>query len=120
MSAGRVRPGTTAHGTSRTAAALRKTSVHRFTATATTPTATPSRSRVHPASCISYDCFFTQRHGTRLTKDELLAFLREYRALLDRYGHPRETAPEGARPVDMRFHAVAEPVGEWRSEPTGP
>ncbi|MER8011476.1 helix-turn-helix domain-containing protein [Streptomyces sp. NPDC094149] len=61
-----------------------------------------------------------QRHGTWLTKDELLAFLREYRALLDRYGHSRETAPEGARPVNMRFYAVAEPVGEWRSEPTGP
>ncbi|MGW2828862.1 ArsR/SmtB family transcription factor [Streptomyces sp. NPDC001286] len=61
-----------------------------------------------------------QRHGTWLTKDELLAFMREYRALLDRYGHSRETAPEGARPVNMRFYAVAEPVGEWRSEPTGP
>jgi DNA-binding transcriptional ArsR family regulator len=61
-----------------------------------------------------------QRHGTWLTKDELLAFLREYRALLDRYGHSRETAPEGARLVNMRFYAVAEPVGEWRSEPTGP
>ena len=61
-----------------------------------------------------------QRTGTWLTRDELLAFMREYRALLDRYGHPRETAPPGARPVTMCFYAVPEPVGEWRSEPTGP
>ncbi|MER7185819.1 helix-turn-helix domain-containing protein [Streptomyces hyaluromycini] len=61
-----------------------------------------------------------QRHGTWLTRDELTAFMREYRALLDHYGHSRETAPEGARPVNMRFYAVAEPMGEWNGEPTGP
>lgn len=61
-----------------------------------------------------------QRHGTWLTREELIAFMRDYRALLDRYGHSRETAPEGARPVNMRFYAVAEPMGEWNSEPTGP
>ncbi|MQY35115.1 hypothetical protein SRB17_30870 [Streptomyces sp. RB17] len=51
-----------------------------------------------------------QRHGTWLTREELLAFMREYHALLDRYGHPREEAPDGARPVLMRFYAVPEPV----------
>jgi DNA-binding transcriptional ArsR family regulator len=61
-----------------------------------------------------------QRHGGWMTKDELLAFMREYQALLDRYSSPRESAPEGARPVSMRFYAVPEPVGEWNSEPTGP
>ncbi|MEU6087734.1 helix-turn-helix domain-containing protein [Streptomyces sp. NPDC047085] len=61
-----------------------------------------------------------QRHGTWMTKDELLAFMRDYRALLARHGHPREDAPEGARPVWMRFYAVPEPVGEWNGEPTGP
>ncbi|MFF4251424.1 ArsR/SmtB family transcription factor [Streptomyces sp. NPDC001663] len=61
-----------------------------------------------------------QRHGAWMTKDELLAFMREYHALLDRHGHSRDTAPEGARPVSMRFYAVPEPVGEWNSEPTGP
>ncbi|AOR37111.1 hypothetical protein BFF78_16195 [Streptomyces fodineus] len=76
-----------------------------------------------------------QRHGTWLTREELLGFMREYQALLDRYGHPREEAPEGARPVLMRFYAVPEPashavpepvgesngpVGEWNGEPTGP
>ncbi|GHE04285.1 ArsR/SmtB family transcription factor [Streptomyces alanosinicus] len=60
-----------------------------------------------------------QRHGTWLTQEELLAFMREYHALLKRYGHAREEAPDGARPVMMRFYAVPEPVGEWNGEPTG-
>ncbi|MEV0980813.1 helix-turn-helix domain-containing protein [Streptomyces sp. NPDC049915] len=60
-----------------------------------------------------------QRHGTWMTRDELLAFMREYQALLERYGHERDEAPDGARPVAMRFYAVADPVGEWRGEPTG-
>jgi hypothetical protein len=54
-----------------------------------------------------------------MTRDELHAFMREYDALLARYGHERDDAPEGARPVALRFYAVAEAVGEWRSEPTG-
>ncbi|MFJ9813742.1 ArsR/SmtB family transcription factor [Streptomyces sp. NPDC101151] len=61
-----------------------------------------------------------QRHGTWMTREELLAFMREYHALLERYGRTREAAPEGARPVSMRFYAVADPVGEWNGEPTGP
>jgi DNA-binding transcriptional ArsR family regulator len=60
------------------------------------------------------------RSGTWMTKGELLDFVREYRALLDRYGHPREAAPEGARPVNVRFYAVPEPVGEPEGEPAGP
>ncbi|MGW5651038.1 winged helix-turn-helix domain-containing protein [Streptomyces humi] len=47
-----------------------------------------------------------QRYGTWLTKEEFLAFMREYQTLLDRYAHSRETATEGARPVDMRFYAA--------------
>ncbi|MEV6839355.1 helix-turn-helix domain-containing protein [Streptomyces sp. NPDC051133] len=61
-----------------------------------------------------------QRHGTWMTKQELLDFMREYHALLDRYSRAREDAPEGARPVLVRFFAVPEPVGEWNGEPTGP
>ncbi|MFB7503541.1 ArsR/SmtB family transcription factor [Streptomyces broussonetiae] len=60
-----------------------------------------------------------QRSGTWLTREELLDFMREYHALLGRYGHPREEAPAGARPVQMRFYAAPEPVGEWNGEPTG-
>lgn len=60
-----------------------------------------------------------QRYGGWMTKDELHAFLREYHALLDRYGHAREDAPEGARPVSLRFYAVPDAVGEWDGEPTG-
>ncbi|MEW2153985.1 helix-turn-helix domain-containing protein [Streptomyces sp. NPDC007189] len=60
-----------------------------------------------------------QRHGTWLTRAELLDFMREYQALLERYGHPREEAPEGARPVLMRFYAVPEPDGSADSEPDG-
>ncbi|MEU1403295.1 helix-turn-helix domain-containing protein [Streptomyces sp. NPDC005728] len=61
-----------------------------------------------------------QRHGTWMTREELLAFMGEYHTLLQRYGHLREEAPEGARPVSIRFYAVSEPVGEWNGEPTGP
>jgi DNA-binding transcriptional ArsR family regulator len=61
-----------------------------------------------------------QRTGTWLTREELVGLVREYHALLDRYGHAREDAPEGARPVNIRFYAVPEPVGEWNGEPTGP
>jgi hypothetical protein len=55
-----------------------------------------------------------------MTREELVDFVREYRALLDRYGHPREEAPEEARPVNLRFYAVPDAVGEWQGEPTGP
>jgi DNA-binding transcriptional ArsR family regulator len=49
------------------------------------------------------------RHGTFMTKNELLAFFGEYLELLDRYGHGREDAPAGARAVAMRFLAAPAP-----------
>ncbi|MET8942049.1 helix-turn-helix domain-containing protein [Streptomyces sp. NPDC004542] len=61
-----------------------------------------------------------QRTGAWMTKEDLHAFVRAYQGLLDRYGHTREDAPEGARHVNLRFYAAPEPVGEWNREPTGP
>ncbi|WP_406473998.1 ArsR/SmtB family transcription factor [Streptomyces sp. NBC_01615] len=61
-----------------------------------------------------------QRSGNWMTRDELVDFVREYRALLDRYGHRREDAPEGARQMYLRFYAVPDAVRERGSEPTGP
>ncbi|MFF4017460.1 ArsR/SmtB family transcription factor [Streptomyces sp. NPDC001843] len=61
-----------------------------------------------------------QRHGSWMTREEMLAFMRDYQELLSRYGHTREEAPEGARPVSFRFYAVPDGVGEWNGEPTGP
>jgi DNA-binding transcriptional ArsR family regulator len=61
-----------------------------------------------------------QRTGTWMTKDDLHAFVRAYRELLDRYGHPDDDVPEGARRVNLRFYAAPDAVGEWNSEPTGP
>jgi DNA-binding transcriptional ArsR family regulator len=59
------------------------------------------------------------RAGTWLTQGELLDLTREYQALLERYVHSREDAPDGARPVNLRFYAVPDAVGEWNGEPTG-
>jgi DNA-binding MarR family transcriptional regulator len=50
-----------------------------------------------------------QRHGGYMTKAELLAFFGEYLALIAKYSHLREDAPEGARPMALRFLAVPEP-----------
>jgi hypothetical protein len=50
-----------------------------------------------------------QRHGTYLTKEEMLGFFTDYLALLRKYGHEREDAPPGAKPVAVRFFAVPEP-----------
>ncbi|MFG2954674.1 ArsR/SmtB family transcription factor [Streptomyces sp. NPDC048291] len=61
-----------------------------------------------------------RRAGTWMTKDDLHAFVRDYQELLDRYGHPGDTAPDGARRVNLRFYAAPDPVGEWEGEPTGP
>ncbi|MFJ4655151.1 ArsR/SmtB family transcription factor [Nocardia sp. NPDC088792] len=48
-----------------------------------------------------------QRHGTYMTHEELLAFMDEYMALLEKYGHPLRTdAPDGARPMAIRLFAV--------------
>ncbi|HEY6494451.1 MAG TPA: helix-turn-helix domain-containing protein [Trebonia sp.] len=46
------------------------------------------------------------RGGFYLTNDELLAFFREYIALQWKHGHTADDAPEGARPVALRFFAV--------------
>jgi DNA-binding transcriptional ArsR family regulator len=49
------------------------------------------------------------RHGTFMSRDELLRFFDDYLALLRKYGHAREDAPEGARPMALRLLAVPEP-----------
>ncbi len=48
----------------------------------------------------------SSRGGSYLTKPELLAFYQEYLALLRKYEHTAHDAPEGARPVALRFFAV--------------
>jgi len=49
------------------------------------------------------------RWGGYMTKDEVLAFYDEYMALLRKYGHAREDAPQGARPMAVRFFALPQP-----------
>lgn len=51
----------------------------------------------------------SSRWGTYLTHDELLAFTEEYMALINRYGHARYEAPEGAEAVAVRLFAVRDP-----------
>lgn len=46
------------------------------------------------------------RGGYYMTKEELLAFYNEYLALQRKYGHAAYDAPEGARPVALRFFAI--------------
>lgn len=46
------------------------------------------------------------RGGSYMTKQELLAFFNDYLALLRKYEHAGHGAPEGARPVALRFFAV--------------
>jgi DNA-binding transcriptional ArsR family regulator len=46
------------------------------------------------------------RGGFYMTKQELLAFYKEYIALQWKYGHTAHDAPEGARPVALRFFAM--------------
>ncbi|MGY5010797.1 ArsR/SmtB family transcription factor [Streptomyces sp. 900105755] len=61
-----------------------------------------------------------QRTATWMTKTDLHDFVRAYQELLDRYSHPDDAVPEGARRVNLRFYAAPDPVGEWEGEPTGP
>lgn len=49
------------------------------------------------------------RWGGYMSRDELLAFYDEYMALLRKYGHARDDAPEGARPMALRFFALPQP-----------
>jgi hypothetical protein len=46
------------------------------------------------------------RGGFYMTRQELLAFYKEYIALQWKYGHTARDAPDGARPVALRFFAV--------------
>ena len=46
------------------------------------------------------------RGGFCMTKQELLAFFKEYLALQRKYGHDAHDAPDGARPVALRFFAI--------------
>jgi hypothetical protein len=48
----------------------------------------------------------SSRGGFYMTKQELLGFFKEYIALQWKYGHTAQDAPEGARPVALRFFAV--------------
>lgn len=52
-----------------------------------------------------------QRHGGYMTKDEVAGFMAGYHALLARYSHQREEAPDGARAMLLRFFAVPEEAG---------
>jgi DNA-binding MarR family transcriptional regulator len=49
------------------------------------------------------------RWGGYMTKDELLAFFDEYLGLLRKYGHRSDDAPDGARPMALRFFALPQP-----------
>lgn len=46
------------------------------------------------------------RGNFHMTKEELLAFIEEYSALLWKYGHTPQDAPEGAQRVALRLFAV--------------
>jgi DNA-binding transcriptional ArsR family regulator len=48
----------------------------------------------------------SSRGGFYMTRQEVLAFFEEYIALQRKYGHTAHDAPEGARPVALRFFTV--------------
>lgn len=48
----------------------------------------------------------SSRGGSHMTRQELLAFYQEYLTLLRKYARDAHDAPEGARPVALRFFAV--------------
>jgi DNA-binding transcriptional ArsR family regulator len=57
----------------------------------------------------------SSRGGSYMTKQELHAFFADYLALLRKHGHDAHDAPDGARPVALRFFAVPdEAAGEER------
>ena len=53
----------------------------------------------------------SSRSGLHMTKAELHAFFEEYLALLWKHGHTPDDAPEGARPIALRFFAVPDDDG---------
>jgi hypothetical protein len=60
----------------------------------------------------------SSRGGFYMTKQELHAFFTEYLALQRKYGHGAHDAPDGARPVALRFFAIpddAAPAGTAES-----
>ncbi|HEY3955792.1 MAG TPA: winged helix-turn-helix domain-containing protein [Streptosporangiaceae bacterium] len=62
------------------------------------------------------------RGGFYMTRGELLAFCKEYAALEWKYGHTAHDAPQGARPIALRFFAVPDetvPDGTGGEAPSG-
>lgn len=49
------------------------------------------------------------RAGGYMTRQELLAFFDEYLGLLQKYGHAKADAPDGARLIALRFFALPDP-----------
>ena len=59
------------------------------------------------------------RAGCHMTRQEVLGFFAEYMALLGKYGHTRADAPDGARPMALRFFAVPYPEEPVPGPPPG-
>jgi DNA-binding transcriptional ArsR family regulator len=59
------------------------------------------------------------RAGYYMTRQEVLEFFDEYMALLHKYGHTQADAPDGARPMALRFFAVPYPDEPVPGPPPG-
>jgi len=59
------------------------------------------------------------RWGGYMTRDELHAFYDEYMTLLHKYGHAPDDAPDGARPMALRFFALPQPEQDSPGSATG-
>ena len=59
------------------------------------------------------------RAGYYVTRQEVLGFFGEYMALLGKYGHTQADAPDGARPMALRFFAVPYPDEPAPGPPPG-
>jgi hypothetical protein len=49
------------------------------------------------------------RHGTWMTREQVVEFYAEYLGLLRKYSHAEESAPPDARPVAIRFLVIPRP-----------
>jgi DNA-binding transcriptional ArsR family regulator len=49
------------------------------------------------------------RHGTWMTREQVVGFYAEYLGLLRKYGQAEESAPPGARPMAIRFLLIPQP-----------
>lgn len=58
----------------------------------------------------------SSRGGSHMTRQELLAFYQEYLTLLRKYERNARDAPEGARPVALRFFAVPDDTAPDQNE----